>query len=76
MAAVYNVPLAATVFVLETLLVAWSVPMVLAALLACGVAVLVVRVGLGDTVQYAHLPNLETWRLMRAFWLGRRCAAC
>ena len=32
---------------------------VLAALLACGVAVLVVRVGLGDTVQYAHLPNLE-----------------
>lgn len=59
LAAVYNVPLAATVFVLETLLVAWSVPMVLAALLACGVAVLVVRVGLGDTVQYAHLPNLE-----------------
>ena len=51
--------LAATVFVLETLLAAWSVPMVLAALLACGVAVLVVRVGLGDTVQYAHLPNLE-----------------
>jgi len=59
LAAVYNVPLAATVFVLETLLAAWSVPMVLAALLACGVAVLVVRVGLGDTVQYAHLPNLE-----------------
>mgnify|MGYP002744154359 CR=1 FL=1 len=59
LAAVYNVPLAATVFVLETLLASWSVPMVLAALLACGVAVLVVRVGLGDTVQYAHLPNLE-----------------
>ena len=58
LAAVYNVPLAATVFVLETLLAAWSVPMALAALLACGVAVLVVRVGLGDTVQYGHLPNL------------------
>lgn len=58
LAAVYNVPLAASVFILETLLLAWSVPMALAALFTCSVAVVVVRVGLGDVVQYTHLPNL------------------
>lgn len=59
LAAVYNVPLAAAVFVLETLLLSWDAAALLAALLACGTAVLTVRLGLGDTVQYAHLPNLE-----------------
>lgn len=58
LAAVYNVPLAATVFVLETLLLTVSAEGILAALLCCSVAVMVARWGLGDMVQYADLPNL------------------
>lgn len=58
LAAVYNVPLAAAVFVLETLLLVWELPMLLAALITCGTAVLVVRVGLGDMVQYANIAPL------------------
>lgn len=56
LAAVYNVPFAATVFVLETLLLTWSLPAVAAALLTCGLTVWVARLGLGDVVQYGHLP--------------------
>lgn len=52
LAAVYNVPLAAAVFALETLMLSWSRERLLAALLACGTAVLVVRVGFGDVIQY------------------------
>ncbi|WII90394.1 chloride channel protein [Kingella negevensis] len=58
LAAVYNVPLAAAVFVLETLLLVWELPTLLAALITCGTAVLVVRVGLGDMVQYANIAPL------------------
>ena len=69
LAAVYNVPLAATVFVLETLLLSWQPRALLAALLACGTAVLVVRLGLGDLVQYplpeaAINPALSGWALL------------
>ena len=56
LAAVYNVPFAATVFVLETLLLTWSLPAAAAALLTCGLTVWVARLGLGDVVQYGHLP--------------------
>ncbi|OAM27610.1 chloride channel protein [Eikenella longinqua] len=52
LAAVYNVPLAAAVFALETLMLSWSRERLLAALIACGTAVLVVRAGLGDVIQY------------------------
>lgn len=59
LAAVYNVPLAATIFILETLLLSWTSSALFAALMCCCVAVLVVRLGLGDLVQYANIANLE-----------------
>ncbi|MEB3767865.1 chloride channel protein [Acinetobacter sp. MD2] len=52
LAAVYNVPLAAIVFVLETLLLSWSAEFMLAAFICCVTAVFVARLGLGDLVQY------------------------
>ena len=59
----YNVPLAAAVFALETLLLSWSRERLLAALLACGTAVLVVRAALGDVIQYPLLnfPLPDEW---------------
>ncbi len=53
LAAVYNSPLSATIFILETLIVTWNVRSMGAALLSCGLATLVVRqAGVGDTIQY------------------------
>lgn len=52
LAAVYNVPLAASVFVLETLLLEWNFRSASAALICCSTAVYIVRLGLGDLVQY------------------------
>ena len=52
LAAVYNSPVSATIFVLETLLLTWNVRALSAAFIACGIATFVVRLGLGDTVQY------------------------
>ena len=72
LAAVYNVPLAAAVFALETLLLSWSRERLLAALLACGTAVLVVRAALGDVIQYPlpdfPLPDgwFDAWALAAA----------
>ena len=69
LAAVYNVPLASSVFILETLLVNWSFLDAGAALFACTIAVFVVRQGLGDLVQYP-LPMfpinewLSVWALI------------
>ena len=59
----YNVPLAAAVFALETLLLSWSRERLLAALLACGTAVLVVRTALGDVIQYplSDFPLPDEW---------------
>lgn len=68
LAAVYNVPLAASVFALETLIVRWDYRSVSAALLCCSTAVFVVRQGLGDLVQYP-LPQVafdETFILWAA----------
>ncbi|MGR3806856.1 chloride channel protein [Pasteurella testudinis] len=58
LAAVYNVPLAATIFILETLVLALNPRVIFAALLTSVTATLVVRYTLGDLVQY-HLINVE-----------------
>lgn len=65
LAAVYNVPLASTIFILETLVMEWSVPVVGAALLSCSISVLIVRFGLGDFIQYP-LPsyNFNEWIIL------------
>lgn len=52
LAAVYNIPIASVVFILETLLCDWSIYSVGAAALCCGTSVYVMRLGLGDLVQY------------------------
>lgn len=52
LAAVYNSPVSATIFVLETLLLTRNVRALSSAFIACGIATFVVRLGLGDTVQY------------------------
>ena len=57
LAAVYNAPLSASIFVLETMLFTWNPRALAAALIACGTAVWTVRLGLGDVVQYA-MPNI------------------
>ena len=57
LAAVYNVPLASAIFILETLLVDWSFSSLGAAMLCCGTAVYIVRLGIGDLVQYP-LPQV------------------
>lgn len=56
LAAVYNAPISASIFILETMLLSWSLPLLGAALISCGTAVLVVRLGLGDLVQYVIVP--------------------
>lgn len=53
LASVYNSPLSAAIFILETLVISWNVRSMSAALLSCGIATLVVRQsGVGDTIQY------------------------
>ncbi|CAI3933816.1 chloride channel protein [Commensalibacter communis] len=52
LAAVYNVPLAAMIFILETLLLSWSITSIIAAFICCSTAVFIMRLGLGDLVQY------------------------
>ncbi len=58
LAAVYNIPIAATIFTLETLIHDWSFKSVSAAMLCCGMAVYIMRLGLGDLVQYP-LPQVD-----------------
>lgn len=57
LAAVYNVPLASTLFILEAMLGIWTQQAVAAALLTSVTATAVARIGLGDVQQYhpAHL---------------------
>lgn len=57
--AVYNVPLAATVFILETMVLAISTRVLSAALSTVVIATAVARFFLGDLVQYNHLPDVE-----------------
>lgn len=58
LAAVYNVPLASTLFILEAMLGIWSQQAAVAALLASVIATAVARAGLGDVQQY-HPAGLE-----------------
>ncbi len=53
LAAVYNSPLSAAIFVLETLLVTWNKNALIAALLCCSIGAWISRLGLGDVVQYS-----------------------
>ncbi|WP_416190038.1 chloride channel protein [Neisseria sp. CCUG17229] len=69
LAAVYNVPFAATIFILETLLLSWETPLVVAALMTSGTAAMVTRTVLGDVVQYVvpQIPfehSLVGWALV------------
>lgn len=58
LAAVYNAPLAATIFTLETLLLSWDRKSLISALLTCGIATIVIRLTLGSVVQYEMEPAL------------------
>lgn len=57
--AVYNVPLAATIFILETMLLTWSVRSLASAFITVGIATCVALFFLGDLVQYNHLAQFE-----------------
>jgi len=53
LAAVYNSPLSAAIFTLETLLLTWNIRAMSAALICCGLATFVTRqAGVGDVIQY------------------------
>ena len=70
--AVYNVPLAATIFILETMVLTFTKRSFAAALICVVTATLVSRAFLGDLVQYAHLPTpqLNTALLVFAAVIG------
>ena len=70
--AVYNVPLAATVFILETMLLSWNKRALGAAFLCVVTATLTARLFLGDLVQYSGLPELPVgvWELVFSSLLG------
>ena len=68
LAAVYNAPFSAAVFTLETLILAWDRKSVIAVLLTCGMATLIVRLTLGPALQYTlpeqpFAPSLIVWTL-------------
>lgn len=65
LAAVYNSPLSATIFTLETLLLtSWNVRAMSAALLCCGLATFVTRqVGVGDVIQYT-MAQTPVWEVI------------
>ena len=56
LAAVYNVPLGGTLFILEVLLGTFSLPVSVAALATCVIATLVAWLGLGNGLQYSVPP--------------------
>ena len=69
LAAVYNVPLGATLFTLEVLLGTFSLPASVAALATCVIATLVAWLGLGNGLQYsvpqlAISPSIIVWSLL------------
>ena len=69
LAAIYNVPLAGTLFTLEVLLGTFSFPASVAALATCVIATLVARLGLGNGLQYsvpplAISPSIIVWSLI------------
>lgn len=70
--AVYNVPLAATIFILETMVLTFTKRSLASALICVVTATLVSRAFLGDLVQYAHLPTppLNTSLFIFAILIG------
>jgi H+/Cl- antiporter ClcA len=68
LAAVYNVPLGGTLFVLEVLLGSTSRKAVAIALLTCTISAVTAWVGLGDSVQYAARSIPISWSLV--LWAG------
>ena len=75
LAAVYNVPLAGGLFVLEVLLGTFSLPALLPAIATSGIAALVAWIGLGDEVQYPVMPfsispSLMVWSVLAGPLLG------
>lgn len=64
LAAIYNVPLAGAVFVLEVLLAELSAAAAIQALVACSVATWVAHLGLGDDMQYHISRYLVSNRLL------------
>ena len=88
LAAVYNVPLGGTLFVLEVLVGSLSLSAVIPALTTCVIAALVARIGLGNITQYALSPppsvssSLIAWSILTgpifgacAFWFVRAAGA-
>lgn len=78
LAAVYNVPLGAALFVLEGLLGSFAWPAVAAALAACCLGAVVAWAGLGNDIQYAVpamqiSPSLVVWAVIAGPVFG--CAA-
>lgn len=75
LAAIYNVPFAGALFVLEVLLVELTSAAAIQALVACGVATWIARLGLGDEMQY-HVPKyavsngLLVWSILAGPLLG------
>jgi H+/Cl- antiporter ClcA len=75
LAAIYNVPFAGALFVLEVLLAELSASLAIQALVACGVATWVAHLGLGDEMQY-HIPaytlsnGLLAWSVLAGPILG------
>ena len=65
LAAIYNAPLAGTLFTMETLLLTWDLEGVGLAAVACAVAVFVQRLAMGDVVTY-HVPSFafDGWTLL------------
>jgi H+/Cl- antiporter ClcA len=75
LAAVYNVPLAGAIFVLEVLLCTFSLSVALPALATSAIAALVAWIGLGDEVQYPVMPlaisgSLIVWSILAGPILG------
>lgn len=74
--AVYNVPLAATIFILETMVISFTPKAMGAALLSVVLATCVSRFFLGDLVQYPHLldfpitPTLIVFALLIGLIIG------
>jgi H+/Cl- antiporter ClcA len=87
LAAVYNVPLAGTLFILEVLLGTLSLPALIPAFVTCVIATLVAWIGLGDKSPYSLPPlaissPLVVWSIVMgpvfgfaAYWFVRAAGA-
>lgn len=83
LAAVYNVPLAGAIFALEVLLVSFSWPAAIVAIVTSTIAAVVAWIGLGDDIQYTAPQfvlsySLVTWAVitgplfgLAAYWYTR-----